>query len=144
MPRRGKPHVRRVAAQHAREPNEYPQRLSRDRIAGRADGAPVGSQEPVPELRRCTPNNPGRPSGRELGDEKPERSYPKIDPAPNSNIEKDPDDWVSGDELMTGAQASYLKTLSEEWPDAFAPLTKAEASTRIDAFKAKRRPVRHR
>jgi hypothetical protein len=39
---------------------------------------------------------------------------PKIDPAPNSNTEKDPDDWVSGDEPMTGAQASYLKTLSEE------------------------------
>jgi hypothetical protein len=28
-----------------------------------------------------------------------------------SNTEKDPDDWVSGDEPMTGAQASYLKTL---------------------------------
>jgi hypothetical protein len=71
---------------------------------------------------------------------------PKIDPAPNSNTEKDPDDWVSGDEPMTGAQASYL-TLSEESgePDAFAPaLTKAEASKRIDALKARRRPVRHR
>jgi len=72
---------------------------------------------------------------------------PKIDPAPNSNTEKDPDEWVSGDEPMTGAQASYLKTLSEECdePDAFASdLTKAEASKRIDALKAKRRPVRHR
>jgi Protein of unknown function (DUF3072) len=39
---------------------------------------------------------------------------PKIDPAPNSNTEKEPDDWVSGDDPMTGAQASYLKTLSEE------------------------------
>lgn len=66
---------------------------------------------------------------------------PKIDPAPNSNAAKDPDDWVSGDEPMTGAQASYLKTLSEEYddPDAFAQdLTKAEASKRIDALKAKR------
>jgi Protein of unknown function (DUF3072) len=72
---------------------------------------------------------------------------PKIDPAPNSNTEKDPDDWVSGDEPMTGAQASYLKTLSEESgePEAFAPeLTKAEASKRIDALKARRRPVRRR
>jgi hypothetical protein len=72
---------------------------------------------------------------------------PKIDPAPNSNIEKDPDEWVSGDEPMTGAQASYLKTLSEECDeaDAFASdLTKSEASKRIDALKAKRRPVRHR
>jgi Protein of unknown function (DUF3072) len=74
-------------------------------------------------------------------------AYPKIDPAPNSNTEKDPDDWVSGDEPMTGAQASYLKPLSEEYdePDAFAPdLTKAEASKRIDALNAKRRPVRYR
>jgi hypothetical protein len=30
------------------------------------------------------------------------------------NTEKDPDDWVSGDGPMTGAQASYLKTLAEQ------------------------------
>ncbi len=59
---------------------------------------------------------------------------------PNSNLEKDPQDWVSGDEPMTGAQASYLKTLSEEAhdPDAYAEdLSKAEASRRIDALKEK-------
>jgi hypothetical protein len=57
---------------------------------------------------------------------------------PTSNAEKDPDDWVTGDEAMTGAQASYLKTLSEEAGDADAydpKLTKAEASKRIDALK---------
>lgn len=57
------------------------------------------------------------------------------------NTEKDPDDWVSGDEPMTGAQASYLKTLSEQAhePQAYSEnLTKAEASKRIDALKAKR------
>jgi hypothetical protein len=66
---------------------------------------------------------------------------PKTDPAPNSNTEKEPDDWVSGDDPMTGAQASYLKTLAEEYgePDAFASeLTKAEGSKRIDALKSKR------
>jgi len=66
---------------------------------------------------------------------------PKIDPALNSNTEKEPDEWVSGDDPTTGAQASYLKTLSEECgePDAFAlVLTKAEASKRIDALKSKR------
>jgi Protein of unknown function (DUF3072) len=65
---------------------------------------------------------------------------PKLDPHPPSNTEKDPDDWVSGDEPMTGAQASYLKTLAEQAhePDAFSEnLTKAEASKRIDALKAK-------
>jgi hypothetical protein len=66
---------------------------------------------------------------------------PKLDPNPPSNTEKAPDEWVSGGEPMTGAQASYLKTLSEECdePNAFEEtLTKAEASKRIDALKAKR------
>ncbi|RJF75766.1 DUF3072 domain-containing protein [Rhodopseudomonas palustris] len=57
-----------------------------------------------------------------------------------SNTEKDPDDWVSGDEPMTGAQASYLKTLSEQAhdPDAYQDdLSKAEASKRIDALREK-------
>ena len=66
---------------------------------------------------------------------------PKLDPNPPSNTEKAPDEWVSGGEPMTGAQASYLKTLSEECgePAAFEEtLTKAEASKRIDALKAKR------
>lgn len=64
---------------------------------------------------------------------------PKLDPDPPSNTEKPPEDWVSGGEPMTGAQASYLKTLSEEAGDAEAfaeDLTKAEASRRIDALKA--------
>ncbi len=63
---------------------------------------------------------------------------PKRDPAPGSNTEKDPADWVTGDEPMTGAQASYLKTLSEiaDEPQAFdESLTKAEASVRIDELK---------
>ena len=66
---------------------------------------------------------------------------PKLDPHPPSNTAKDPDEWVSGEEPMTGAQASYLKTLSEETgeADAYADdLTKAEASKRIDALKARR------
>ena len=57
-----------------------------------------------------------------------------------SNTEKNPDDWVSGDEPMTGAQASYLKTLSEQAhePDAFDErLTKAEASKQIDRLRGK-------
>lgn len=71
---------------------------------------------------------------------------PKNDFVQNSNTEKEPDDWVSGDDPMTGAQASYLKTLSEECgeSDVFqSDLAKLEASKRIDALKAKRRPMRH-
>ena len=57
------------------------------------------------------------------------------DDAP-SNAQKDPDQWVTGDESMTGAQASYLKTLTEEAGEEFDPeLTKAEASKRIDALR---------
>ncbi len=58
------------------------------------------------------------------------------DAAPQTNAEKDPDDWVTGDESMTGAQASYLKTLSQEAGEEFDPeLTKAEASKKIDALQ---------
>lgn len=53
-----------------------------------------------------------------------------------SNTQKDPDDWTTGDETMTGAQASYLRTLCEEAGEDFEPnLTKAEASKRIDALQ---------
>ncbi|TPK04949.1 DUF3072 domain-containing protein [Mesorhizobium sp. B2-5-9] len=59
---------------------------------------------------------------------------------PDANVEKDPDEWVSGDDPMTPSQASYLKTLCEQAEDqeSFADnLSKAEASKRIDALKAK-------
>ena len=50
--------------------------------------------------------------------------------------EKDPDEWVTGDESMTGPQASYLKTLSQEAGEDFDPeLSKAEASKKIDALQ---------
>ena len=68
----------------------------------------------------------------------PEVENPKASPDPNSNQIKDPDDWVTGHEPMTGAQASYLKTLSEQahHPEAYDPeLDKAEASKRIDQLK---------
>ncbi len=68
------------------------------------------------------------------------QTNPKQNPPRGSNTVKDPADWVSGDEPMTGAQASYLKTLSEEAgePGAFDEhLSKAAASERIDALKAK-------
>ena len=55
---------------------------------------------------------------------------------PTGNAEKNPDDWTTGDEAMTGAQASYLKTLSEEAGETFDDtLTKTEASKRIDALQ---------
>jgi hypothetical protein len=57
--------------------------------------------------------------------------------ADQSNMEKDPSQWVTGDEPMTGAQRSYLKTLSEEAKQPFDDtLTKADASRRIDELQA--------
>lgn len=59
-------------------------------------------------------------------------------PLPGSNVEKNPDEWVTGDEPMTGAQASYLKTLSDEADEPFdESLTKAQASKRIEELQAK-------
>jgi hypothetical protein len=61
---------------------------------------------------------------------------PKLSPNPDSNQLKDPDDWTTGDEEMTGAQASYLKTLCEEAHQEFDPkLTKAKASKRIEELQ---------
>ena len=65
---------------------------------------------------------------------------PKTQPAESggSNRIKDPEDWTTGDEPMTGAQASYLKTLCEEAGEEFDDgLTKAEASKRIDELQEK-------
>lgn len=56
----------------------------------------------------------------------------------NSNMIKDPDDWKTGDEEMTGAQRSYLQTLAEEaGEEVDLNLTKAEASKRIDELQQK-------
>ena len=65
-------------------------------------------------------------------------SIPKTDPT--DNTKKDPDEWVSGDDPMTGAQASYLKTLCEQAGTSELyddDLTKAEASKLIDEMREK-------
>jgi hypothetical protein len=62
----------------------------------------------------------------------------KQNPTPDdaSNTVKDPDEWTTGDQAMTGAQKSYLKTLSDEAGEEFdESLTKAEASKRIDELQ---------
>lgn len=54
------------------------------------------------------------------------------------NMRKDPEQWTTGDEPMTGAQRSYLHTLAEEAEvEVEDDLTKAEASKRIDELQAK-------
>jgi hypothetical protein len=59
-----------------------------------------------------------------------------VQQAPNETPEKDPANWVTGDEPMTGPQRSYLHTLGQEAgrevPD---DLTKAQASNLIDELQ---------
>ena len=60
------------------------------------------------------------------------------DQGPGSNPEKDPADWVTGDEPMTGPQRSYLQTLAREAGESVPDdLTKADASRRIDELQAR-------
>ncbi len=60
------------------------------------------------------------------------------DEKPTQNPVKDPDDWKTGDEPMTGAQRSYLNTLATEAGEQVDEnLTKAEASKRIDELQEK-------
>ena len=55
-----------------------------------------------------------------------------------NSTQKDPDEWATGDEPMTGAQASYLETLCREAGEEFDPnTTKADASKRIDELQEK-------
>ncbi|GAA4713804.1 hypothetical protein GCM10025782_07560 [Pedococcus ginsenosidimutans] len=57
---------------------------------------------------------------------------PVTDPA----LEKDPSDWVSGDDPMTESQKSYLDTLAKQAGEELpADLTKAEASQHIDRLR---------
>jgi hypothetical protein len=58
--------------------------------------------------------------------------------APNESAEKDPEDWVTGEEPMTGPQRSYLQTLAQEAGQEIPDdLTKAKASELIDALQNK-------
>lgn len=53
-------------------------------------------------------------------------------------VAKDPDEWVTGDEPMTGPQESYLGTLAREaGEEAPHDLTKAEAAKKIEELQAR-------
>ena len=72
-----------------------------------------------------------------------QKHIPQPDPAitPNeshSNVDKDPDEWITGAEPITGAQKSYLKTLSDEAGEEYDEnLSKAAASKRIEELQQK-------
>ena len=75
-------------------------------------------------------------------EKRPERARGVNDETPGSsaasNTQKDPDEWKTGDESMTQAQASYLRTLADEAGEEVEEnLTKAEASKKIDELQEK-------
>lgn len=54
----------------------------------------------------------------------------------DTSAQKDPENWVTGDEPMTGPQASYLQTLCREAGVEFdETLSKAAASERIEELQ---------
>jgi len=61
------------------------------------------------------------------------------DPEPNSNLtQRDPDEWVTGEEPATEAQMSYLSTLAAETrTEVPADLSKADASKMIEELQGK-------
>ena len=53
-----------------------------------------------------------------------------------NSTEKDPADWVTGDEPATGAQKSYLGTLAREAGEEVPEdISKADASVKIDELQ---------
>ena len=65
-------------------------------------------------------------------------SMKKTTVTPVDNTIKNPDDWKTGSEPITGAQASYLETLASEAHEKIdTDLTKAAASKKIDELQHK-------
>ena len=79
----------------------------------------------------------GRSTGGDTSREEQRETLGAAEPQTDAALEKDPSDWVSGDDPITPSQKSYLDTLArqagEELP---ADLTKAEASEHIDRLRA--------
>jgi hypothetical protein len=75
-------------------------------------------------------------TGRTTGTGEDTDTTARIDDGIQQNAEKDPDQWVTGGEPMTGPQASYLHTLGQEaHEDVPLDLTKAEASKKIEELQ---------
>ncbi|OMH35082.1 DUF3072 domain-containing protein [Tersicoccus sp. Bi-70] len=79
--------------------------------------------------------NDNTETGTDTGEDRP--TIGASTPQANTT-EKDPEQWVTGDEPMTGAQRSYLDTLAREAGEELpADLTKAQASEHIDRLQSK-------
>ena len=89
---------------------------------GSPQGPDVVEQPALPDLPQAEPG---------------EETIGASEPGAASSTVKDPSEWVTGDEPMTGAQRSYLETLAREAGEQLpADLTKAQASEHIDRLQA--------
>lgn len=93
-------------------------------------------QNEQPPLENGTPDG-SVPQGGAAQDGAPQgETIGATGDAQESSLEKDPSDWVSGDEPMTAAQKSYLDTLAKQAGEELpADLTKAQASEHIERLK---------
>ena len=63
---------------------------------------------------------------------------PSSNKAMGSYVEKDPDEWITGTEKMSGEERSYLKTLSDKAGETFdETLSKVAAYNRIEDLQHK-------
>ncbi len=94
-----------------------------------ADNNSTAEDDPTIGLAASQKKEAGSPADETLGDASAE---------PGNTAVKDPSEWVTGDEAMTGAQKSYLDTLAREAGEELpADLTKAQASEHIDRLQEK-------
>ncbi|HVU57990.1 MAG TPA: DUF3072 domain-containing protein [Puia sp.] len=104
-----------------------------------APGRQVSSDQQAPDNNTASPNKQA-PSQKSVasGSPAPANTAPSGAPSPEGNMIKDPKDWTTGDEPMTGAQRSYLHTLAGEAGEQIPnDMTKAEASQKIEELQQK-------
>lgn len=108
-----------------------------DQPGGTPEETPVpAGSETIPETASANDTDPTgtAPQGADTAGETIGANTPQH----QEGLERDPSDWVTGDEPMTPAQRSYLDTLAKESGEQLpADLTKAQASEHIDRLQGK-------
>ncbi|WP_216694778.1 DUF3072 domain-containing protein [Dietzia psychralcaliphila] len=80
--------------------------------------------------------NPEQHPNRDSSEDTLGAPVPETPGSGDASVQRDPNDWVTGDEPMTAAQKSYLDTLAREAGEELsANMTKAEASEHIDRLQ---------
>jgi len=106
-------------------------------MTSNTDSTPDGPETPeTPETPEPATNDVSGDHSAEPGDEGAIGATSATEQSGTGTTEKDPGDWVTGDEPMTGAQRSYLDTLARDAGETLrGDLSKAEASAEIDRLQ---------